>query len=213
MNMNGISPSKKNEFVPVKSTSNKVQFLRNWGLNILTLGIYGTVKAFPHLHQIKKMNLTNVYLQHQARKLTGRWKTLENRLNVVMKKIDDPASEKDNNVVPELKKIAYDSNLASYDIIMTEVPYISSPKMSKQVSNVALGIISSIGFIIANILTVGVFGACQNYALKKRLIALYATNEMIQREFEENKANKLQHFEHLIDTMLDDIQLKKTLKI
>lgn len=186
---------------PPNVTVLKPKSLLVWGLNVITLGAYGSAEALSKCHCIKELKLIHEDLKHQAATLLNEcdaleadlvniveeWKSLTDSEKKVFKlkdKMEEVTSQKDN---------LQSDNIKASHISTTTI------------SDVAIGIISYIGQLFLNIISVGLYGVLQNNYLQNQINVLEAHNTFIQDQFSEQKDCKLNGLEKIIEIANDYI--------
>lgn len=192
---------------PIFTTKSVVFF----GVIILTFGLYSSAKTLSKRRFIRELNLLKQDLQIRVTNLTKQWDDLEADLVTVSKqlrsfpdkdqedikrfqhKLDELSSQRD-----QLEKVSIRMN-----------PDRMNPEFAMSLSDIALGKISFVGQLIANVLSLGLYGVYQNYALKNRITILKVENANIQDEFEIEKQNKFRTLNEMIEAARDLISTKK----
>lgn len=177
-----------------------------WGLNILTLGIYGAAETLAKRHRIKELKLDRIILENQAAELVRQWGELENDLTTLfdeLKSLDKKNPEKStdlNNRATDLsvRRMALEAKFVQIDM-----------ERATEFSEIALGVITFVGQLILNIVTLWGYGVYQIYTLKNRIKNLEAYNGYIQNAYESQKREKSLNLQRLIIAIPDYIKTKE----
>ncbi len=167
-------------------------------LNILTLGIYGAAEGVSKQHRVKKLQLVQEDLKIQAATLMTNWSNLEKQLTFLL---DDLRTADEND--PERVKNRFNQLIANKEKQQSADSIKSNVELAMTLSEVVLGTIFFVGYLIANILTVGAYGVYQNYTLKNRIIYLTAENDQIQSGFDAQKKEKFENLQKIADAIED----------
>lgn len=201
------SIQQKQQFVPPQlepfiSAKRAAFFL----INFVTLGIHGAAEATSAKHHVKKLVHAQGDLQRQADKLTTDWDVLIGQFKGVIEQWNDLEYE-DTESEFENTLEAWNSirrNLSGEDAaIKVDV------NLSASISEVALGTITFIGQLFANILTLGLYGVYANYVLENRIVVLKAQNDFIQNHSNNQVEEKSQTMQAMADALKQSVNIKK----
>lgn len=163
-----VAPRAESIFVP--------KSLLFWGLNVLTLGVFGAAETVVKHHRVKQLNLIHKDLESQVETLMTRWDEMDKQLTAVMgdlksargDDVDNDMDERIDNISNEVNKL----DAWTFTVKKGKVSF----------SEMALGTISFVGQLIANILSLGVYGVIQNQKSKNEMTLLEAKNTFIKGE-------------------------------
>lgn len=203
---NVITSFNCNQFIPPKEKSIlKLKSILYWGVNILTLGFYAPTAALGQKHIIRRMSLAEENLNKQAGKLIAEWSALKGDLTHLLKEWESlsESDQKNSNIKEKISELTRKKNQLSRERIQAKV------EVKLSFAEVALRIISYVGQLVANILTVGLYGVYLNNALQNRIAHLKAKNIFIQEYYELQKVDQLNHLERTIQLANKYITVKE----
>jgi ElaB/YqjD/DUF883 family membrane-anchored ribosome-binding protein len=147
---------------------------KNWvflALNILTLGIYGSAEKLAKEHRVAELKVEGQKLREQAGVLKGEWNRLEKELEALLESQSSQSAFSVKTLKSRLTKLDGEiEQLASREV---HLDY----HMAATVGGVALGTIEFIGQLIANVLTIGLWGAYQYHSLSNKIAVEKALNQ------------------------------------
>lgn len=168
--------------------------------NIFTGGIVDTVDAVLNLSRIKHIKLKQLDLLKQATDLTQTCGTLETRLSDLLtdfKTLDSSATA--------WQKSRFRQKLNDLDDDQKKLFGKSVKKANVQddfgFEDVIYAIITCVGHLIANVLTIGLYGAYQHCALNNRVTKLKAENKHIRNKVKDWQDSKSKIFKAQIDLL------------
>ncbi|MFI0434676.1 MAG: hypothetical protein ACH350_02970 [Parachlamydiaceae bacterium] len=179
-----------------------------WGHNILTLGLSGSVTAVLNDFRIRRLELIHEHLEKKVNDLNQAWDELETQLTSVLFQINSDTPDVSDDHIKHLLEII-ETKKRSF------VQQKIKPLDLKGVTffQKVIGIIRGIGYLIANVLTLGVYGAGHYIALCNRIQLLEAKNKDIQIQFERRKQQKLSHFEKIGESIDQFLTTKENNRI
>lgn len=211
MNGLGIQSSKSNQFVPPPGTPLLgFKSMISWGHNILTLGIYPSASTLANEHYIRKLELIQDDLYKQIGKLDSRWNDLEKQLTNLLGNL---SSLDENDSIPHSYKHLANHLQTEQKNLVSDNKLNSSLEVATSIREIALGPIVFIGQLVANILTLGLYGVCKNNVLKNRIELLKAQNHFIQNDFTSQKDQKTENLQKIITSIHQQILFKENTKV
>lgn len=211
--MNGLgsaSSIKSNQFVaPPGVPLLGFKSLISWGHNILTLGIYPSASTLANEHYIRKLEVIQDDLHKQIGKLNDRWNQLEKDLTSLL---DDVSALNEGDSIPAHYKSSINKWSVEKDHLANKELAYHNSEIAASITEIALGPILFIGQLIANILTLGLYGVYKNNALKNRISVLKAQNNFIENHFSQQKNQRSENLQKIAASIQKQIVLKETTK-
>lgn len=166
-------------FIPPKAesfwTTKTVVFL---ALNIISLGAWGAFGKYINENRLKELRLNQKNLELQIRELGKQWSELEDDLTDFLR---NEKSENLNSSKATLKQFyARNDRLKAIGLKKPD-------PLVKTIGQVALATIAFAGQMFLSILTVGLYGAVQNYSLQKEIKKAEKESEFIGERFDHEK--------------------------
>jgi hypothetical protein len=172
-------------------------------LNFCTFGVWGAAEIMSKQYRIKEMKLVQEDLTNQLVTLTTSWDTVEEKMIDLLDELKVAHGEniravnKRFNIWVNIKEqLSQDSIEANFESVMT-------------LSELALGTIFFIGHWLANVGTLGRYGAHRNDALTSRMITLAKKKEQLQTSFELQKKEKFERLQRIINTFNTFVETKE----
>ncbi|CUI16477.1 hypothetical protein PNK_0852 [Candidatus Protochlamydia naegleriophila] len=169
----GINP----DFVPPQPesvlSSKSLAFIL---LNAMTFGVYGSIEILSKQHKIAALNFNGDILQQKAHALNQSWEELENNLREVSAHVNESLTNPeadDQNIQSTLNAIEGRNNYNR-----TRLSNLNE-RLESSVARVALDCIAFFGQLFVNVITLGLYGAYQNCALKNQIELITAENGYI----------------------------------
>lgn len=183
-----------------------------WVLNVLTAGIYGAAEQVSKQHRIRELKIKQDDLQDKVNRLIEDWSSLEQDMGVLLDTFEKMSVDLIDPVTKtnQLKKGL--TILSSQNAMLNAREVSVQYHISASKAQVALGAIEFLGHVLANILTLGLYGVKKNYDLKNRIKLLEEQNEFLIRQYNALKIDKFTYFQKtttLVDknlTLQDDLQ-------
>lgn len=176
-------------------------------INALTFGIYGAAETISKNYRIKELNIIQADLQNQVAALGVKWNDLEKELHNLLKKAESSkGSNGDDKKLTQtiqtfrVKKLGIEGKSVEADY---EIP--------PSIAEIALGTITFVGQLLANISTLFLYGVYQNYSLKNSIAILEAQNLHLKTQFDSHRDVKEQHIEQILILANDVLKGKKEL--
>lgn len=166
--------------------------------NIFTGGIVDSIDALMNLSHIKHLKLKQLDLLQQATNLTQTCGTLEARLSNLLtdfKTLDSATTWKKNGFKSDLNDLDRDQAKLFGKSIKAKV------RDDFAFVDVIYDIIICVGHQIANVLTIGLYGAYQHCALNNRIAKLKAENKHIKDKVQDWQDSKSKIFRAQIDLL------------
>ncbi len=178
--MNSTQPIYFPQFIPPQpesllSSKTVVFFV----LNLFTLGFYGAAETVIKQHRIKKLEADGQELQQKVHQLSNSWSELEVHLFKLIDQFKDLNRENDQEFQKLNSKI---TNLSNENRAWKQLNIQSDIDFKNGLTEFALNTIAFIGHLIANILTIGLYGVYQNYQLKNHVKILKAEHQHVEKE-------------------------------
>ena len=180
-----------------------------WVVNIFTAGIYSSVSTLYSKYHITQLEVTEEDLRNQIEENRKAWSDMEIELLQILEKMEtlvDP-----NNTLDDLS-LELKNNVASSLGIHQLKKLVVKPPVAAKASDVALRVISFIGALVANILTLGIYGVCQDFTLKNRFALLQTKTEGIKSNFATEQQEKLANLKKLSELIESAIQDKQDME-
>lgn len=209
MNGLGTQSLKSNQFVPPQEIPLLgFKSILSWGHNILTLGIYASASTLANEHYIRKLEVIQDDLYKQIEVLDGRWDALEKQLTTLLGNVN---ALKENDWIPtDYKDLADELENEKNDLASDMLQHF---EVATSITEIAIGPIVFIGQLVANILTLGLYGVYKNNELKNRISLLKAQNNFIQNHFTKKKDQKAENLEKIVSCIYEEISLKENAKV
>lgn len=183
--MNSTQPIYFQPFIPSEPASffsSKVAIF--FVLNLFTGGLYGAAETVIKQHRVKKLEVNQEELSQKVKQLSKDWGELEDKLSNLIDEFQD-LNRNDSREWKALKRNVQqlsDENQAwKKQDIQSNVDYSSS------IQDFAVNFFAFFGHLVANILTVGLYGIYQNNQLKNRIKVLKAEHQHVEDGIKQNQ--------------------------
>lgn len=177
--MNSTQPIYFPQFIPPQSesllSSKTIVF---FVLNLFTLGFYGAAETVIKQHRIKKLEADGQELHQKVHQLSNNWSKLEKHLSKLIdqfKELDREDDEEFQDLKSKITRLSNENRVWKQQDIQSNIDFKNG------LTEFALNTIAFIGHLIANILTVGLYGVYQNYQLKNRVKVLKAEHQHVEQ--------------------------------
>lgn len=174
-------------------------------LNVLTLGLFSSAEAITKQHRIHYLDVQKEKLLQQVSELDQDWTVLDQDLKHVMEKLGKVHGPQAD------KKLEIETGV---DDLQDKISALKGRKIAGTVASslsfgeIVYDLIRFVGNLLANALTVGLYGVYQNYQLKNRIIILTSQNESIITSVEAINAKRCEDFSHLTDHLTAELKIR-----
>lgn len=162
-----------------------------WGWNVLTLGIYTSLKQFSLTRQVRE--LINIQEVAKARlyNLNESWNNLEIEIKSKLDQIIKPENYKHDIIKRQLAELSHRVDLIQVGKQLAGYPTAITVKQ------IALEVIQFLGSLLFNAITLGFYGIYKNYRIKNKIVKLEEKNGFLNSQYRK-KLKKFKFFQKII---------------
>lgn len=193
--MGNITSFQGTLFTPSKGESVSFKTFGFWGLNIITLGLFETIRMIIKDNQIKRLTLDNKKVTYQAENTVEKSRQLEKGIKKILAQLSAVESGQNTESLENdlLVLTAENNQLALKKVIPGQ------SKLKTSFSSVVLNIFLFIGNLFVNICTVGVYGVSINHGLNNRVKFLQERKAFFETQSQKYSNEKSQELQSLIN--------------
>lgn len=204
--MNGVKfqHAHFNQFTPPSSESLGFRTIVFWVQNVLTLGMNAASTSLSQEHYIRHLKLVQEDLKNQTDQLEANWNQLERELSNLL--ADEAHAFSDEFDTEDMKEKL--EKLSSRKILLQNEEARSQLKDAVSLTEIVFGTVTFVGKLIANLLTLGIYGVYQNHVLRNRIRILEAKNAFIQDQGKAKRDEKFANLQKIIESVNDFFSLR-----